>query len=119
MSLPSLLTGLRNGFTLSVTGAVVGEFVMGGEGLGMVLSVQSNSADTTGLFATLSVLSVLAVLMYGLLREVERLILHDRPTVRRHRRLAIRRRVPHRDDIRHDAIRRANAPATAQLNHLR
>src|SRR5690606_22617993 len=53
MALPSLLTGLRNGFTLSVTGAVVGEFVMGGQGLGMVLSVQANSADTTGLFATL------------------------------------------------------------------
>ena len=86
MSLPSLLTGLRNGFTLSVTGAVVGEFVMGGQGLGMVLSVQANSADTTGLFATLAVLSLLAVLMYVLLREVERLTLHDRPTVRRRRR---------------------------------
>ncbi|MEE6281058.1 ABC transporter permease [Georgenia sp. MJ170] len=85
MSLPSLLTGLRNGFTLSVTGAVVGEFVMGGDGLGMVLAVQSNSADTTGLFATLVVLAVLAVLMYALLREVERLVLHDGPTVRRRR----------------------------------
>lgn len=85
MSLPSLLTGLRNGFTLSVTGAVVGEFVMGGTGLGMVLSVQANSADTTGLFATLAVLSLLAILMYLLLREIERFTLHDRPTVRRRR----------------------------------
>lgn len=86
MSLPSLLTGLRNGFTLSVTGAVVGEFVMGGQGLGMVLSVQAHSADTTGLFATLTVLSLLAVLMYVLLREVERLTLAEQPTVRRRRR---------------------------------
>ncbi|WP_413450128.1 ABC transporter permease [Georgenia phoenicis] len=82
MSLPSLLTGLRNGFTLSVTGAVVGEFVMGGEGLGMVLSVQSNSADTTGLFATLAVLALIAVVMYAALRLVERLAVDDRPTVR-------------------------------------
>lgn len=82
MSLPSLLTGLRNGFTLSVTGAVVGEFVMGGRGLGMVLSVQANSADTTGLFATLAVLALLAVLMYAALRVVERLAVDDRPTVR-------------------------------------
>lgn len=82
MSLPSLLTGLRNGFTLSVTGAVVGEFVMGGRGLGMVLSVQANSADTTGLFATLVVLAALAVGMYMLLRLVERLAVPEGPTVR-------------------------------------
>lgn len=82
MALPSLLTGLRNGFTLSVTGAVVGEFVMGGRGLGMVLSVQANSADTTGLFATLVVLSALAVVMYTLLRAVERAVVPDGPTAR-------------------------------------
>ena len=63
-------------------GAVVGEFVMGGRGLGMVLSVQSNSADTTGLFATLAVLSVLAVAMYAALRVVERLTTDEHPTVR-------------------------------------
>ncbi len=82
MALPSLLTGLRNGFTLSVTGAVVGEFVMGGRGLGMVLSVQSNSADTVGLFATLTVLAVLAVGMYSLLRLVERLAVNEGPSTR-------------------------------------
>ncbi len=80
MAMPSLLTGLRNGFTLSVTGAVVGEFVMGGRGLGMVLSVQANSADTTGLFATLVVLAVLAVGMYTLLRVVERVAVREGPT---------------------------------------
>lgn len=82
MALPSLLTGLRNGFTLSITGAVVGEFVMGGRGLGMVLSVQSNSADTAGLFATLVVLALLAVGMYSLLRLVERLAVDEGPSTR-------------------------------------
>lgn len=82
LAMPSLLSGLRNGFTLSVTGAVVGEFVMGGEGLGMVLSVQSSSADTTGLFATLTVLAGLAVGMYALLRLVERAVQREGPTVR-------------------------------------
>src|SRR5690625_4493572 len=82
MALPSLLTGLRNGFTLSVTGAVVGEFVLGGLGLGMVRSVHANTADTTGLFATLVVLSALAVVMYTLLRAVERAAVPDAPTAR-------------------------------------
>lgn len=80
MALPSLLTGLRNGFTLSVTGAVVGEFVMGGTGLGMALSVQANSADTTALFATLVLLAAMAVGMFGLLRLLEDRLLTERTT---------------------------------------
>ncbi|MDO5501496.1 MAG: ABC transporter permease subunit, partial [Propionibacteriaceae bacterium] len=64
LALPAVLTGLRNGFTLSVTGAVVGELVMGGHGLGMVLSVQSMSVDTTGLFATLVMLCLIASAIY-------------------------------------------------------
>lgn len=82
LAAPSILTGLRNGFTLSVTGAVVGEFVVGGEGLGMLVSVQARNADTTGVFATLTVLAALAVAMYALLRAAERLAGPDRPTTR-------------------------------------
>ncbi|SER95795.1 NitT/TauT family transport system permease protein [Propionibacterium cyclohexanicum] len=70
---PVLLTGIRNGFTLSVTGAVVGEFVMGGKGLGLLVSVESASADTTGLFATLIVLCTLAVAVHQGLVLVEHL----------------------------------------------
>ena len=51
---PSLMAGLRNGFTLSVTGAVVGEMVMGGSGLGSVLTVQRDRLDTAGMFATIA-----------------------------------------------------------------
>lgn len=71
LALPAVLTGLRNGFTLSVTGAVVGELVMGGHGLGMVLSVQSASVDTAGLFATLLMLCLIAVAIYMALIVVE------------------------------------------------
>ncbi|UNX56379.1 ABC transporter permease subunit [Georgenia sp. TF02-10] len=72
LALPSVLTGLRNGFTLSVTGAVVGEFVMGGQGLGMLLATRGNSLDTTGLFAALVVLCALAMAIYGVLTAIER-----------------------------------------------
>jgi NitT/TauT family transport system permease protein len=67
------LTGLRNGFTLSITGAVVGEFVMGGRGLGEILSVQSHTYDTSGLFATIIVLCVLSVAIYFIMLAAERL----------------------------------------------
>lgn len=64
LALPATLTGIRNGFTLSITGAVVGELVMGGDGLGQRLAVQSQSSDTTGLFATLIVLCTLAIAIF-------------------------------------------------------
>lgn len=76
LALPAILTGVRAGFTMSITGAVVGEFVMGGEGLGQLLAVQRSEADSVGLFATLLMLTVLAAGSYGLMRLAER---HLRP----------------------------------------
>lgn len=62
----SILTGLRGGFTLSITGAVVGEYVIGGSrGLGRVVAVQTNMNDTTGLFATVLTLCLLAIAVYA------------------------------------------------------
>ncbi|WP_311765856.1 MULTISPECIES: ABC transporter permease subunit [unclassified Actinomyces] len=72
MALPAVLAGLRTGFTLSVTGAVVGEMTMGGEGLGMVLSHQRDSVDTTGLFSTIVLLCLMATSIHWCLHELER-----------------------------------------------
>ncbi|CAM5642542.1 Riboflavin transport system permease protein RibX OS=Streptomyces antimycoticus OX=68175 GN=ribX PE=3 SV=1 [Streptomyces antimycoticus] len=77
LALPSVLAGVRNGLTLSITGAVVGEFVMGGDGLGQLLSVQRQEADTIGLFSTLVMLGLLAAVLYGMVRLVERLVQRD------------------------------------------
>ena len=72
LALPSLLAGIRNGFVLSITGAVVGEFVMGGQGLGLLLAVYRDRSDTAGMFATLLVLAACAVGIFLLIRAVER-----------------------------------------------
>ena len=72
LALPNVLAGLRNGFALSVTGAVVGEMVMGGSGLGQLLTVQRDAVDTAGMFATIAVLCAMASGLYGLVYAVER-----------------------------------------------
>lgn len=72
LALPALLTGLRTGFTLSITGAVVGEFVMGGRGLGSLIAARSRSGDTEGLFTVLVVLCLLATAVYIVLGAAER-----------------------------------------------
>ena len=54
------------------TGAVVGEMVIGGHGLGTLLTGAQNSADTTGMFATIIVLALAAMSIYWLLTIAER-----------------------------------------------
>ncbi|WP_269466168.1 ABC transporter permease [Boudabousia tangfeifanii] len=78
LTMPSVFAGLRSGFTLSITGAVVGEFVMGGSGLGSRLSAQANVVDVSGLFGTILVLCILAATLYGSLVLLE----NQSPTVR-------------------------------------
>lgn len=73
LAFPSIVAGIRAGAALSVTGAVVGEFTMGGKGLGMLLTLHRDANDTEGLFATLLLLIALAVLLFGALGLLARL----------------------------------------------
>lgn len=75
LALPSILTGLRASITLSVTGAVVGEFVLGDQGLGGLLTIARGNFDASLVFATLIALALLAMTLYGLARLIERLII--------------------------------------------
>ena len=54
-----------------MTGAVVGEFVLGGRGLGELLAAQQRANDTVGLFATVLVLALVAIAMHGAVRAYE------------------------------------------------
>lgn len=73
LAAPAILAGLRTGFTLSITGAVVGEMVMGGKGLGSVLAAsQGSSANVSLMFALIIVLATLAITVYLALSWVER-----------------------------------------------
>ena len=65
LALPAILTGIRNGFTISITGAIVGEIVTGGRGLGLLLSARAASADTVGIFSTLVLLCAVAIAVYA------------------------------------------------------
>jgi NitT/TauT family transport system permease protein len=75
LALPSILAGLRTSLTLSITGSVVGEFVVGGNGLGELLLIERSFADTAGVFVTLFMLALLAAVLYGGVRLIERRLL--------------------------------------------
>lgn len=70
--LPSLLGGIRNGVTLSITGAVVGEMVIGGHGMGTLITLQSHNVDTPGMFVSLIMICTVAALIYLGVYRLER-----------------------------------------------
>lgn len=74
LAMPSVLAGLRAGTALSVTGAVVGEFTMGGQGLGMLMTLFRDANDTEGMFVTLLMLTGMAVALFTVIRVLEALM---------------------------------------------
>jgi NitT/TauT family transport system permease protein len=74
-SLPFVFAGLKVAATLSVVGAIVGEFVGADKGLGYVLLVANGLLDTTLMFASLTVLTLLGLLLFYLLEFLEHLII--------------------------------------------
>jgi NitT/TauT family transport system permease protein len=66
LALPAILAAIRTGFTLSITGAIVGEFVNNNvSGLGALVLQAKEQYNTPLMFATLVVLAALAALYYG------------------------------------------------------
>lgn len=72
LALPAVLAGMRTALTLSITGAVVGEFVLGDRGLGGLILIARGNFDTPLVFATLFMLMLLASALYGVARLIER-----------------------------------------------
>jgi len=64
-ALPVFLGGLRIGATLSVIGAVVGEFVGADRGLGFMINVGRGQYDTALVFVAVFTLVVMALSLYG------------------------------------------------------
>jgi len=74
-ALPIFLSGLKIGLTLSVIGAVVGEFVAADRGLGFLVNLARGLFDTPLLFVALLVLMAIALAFYGLMSVLERTLL--------------------------------------------
>lgn len=70
-ALPQAFAGLKIGATFAVIGAVVGEFVGAGNGLGYVLVTANGRLDTALMFAAIIVLVALGLALFSLVVIVE------------------------------------------------
>ncbi len=74
-ALPVFLGGLRVGATLSVIGAVVGEFVGSDKGLGFLINLGRGQYDTALVFVSVFTLILMAMSLYGIVVFMERHLL--------------------------------------------
>ena len=72
LSLPVLFGGIRTGLALATTGAVVGEFVAGREGLGALINIARGLFDTPLIFVALVTLAAITLTFYLLATALER-----------------------------------------------
>lgn len=74
-SLPYLFSGLKVAATLSVAGAVVGEYVGSDRGLGFLLLVTNSNMQTALMFATIVALTLLGLIFFYVVEMVEGLLI--------------------------------------------
>jgi NitT/TauT family transport system permease protein len=74
-ALPYLFSSLKVASTLSVIGAVIGEFVGGNEGLGHLIIIANTELRTSMSFVSLFALSILGLLLYGFVVLAERVLM--------------------------------------------
>ncbi len=74
LALPVLFGGIKAGLALATTGAVVGEFVAGREGLGAMINIARGLFDTPLMFVALFMLAGLTLVFYLIASGLERLL---------------------------------------------
>ena len=79
-SMPTVFSGLKVSATLAVVGATIGEWVGSHQGLGYLM-LQSNARLRMNLvFAAIMMLALLGLFLFGVLRIIERRVVHWRAT---------------------------------------
>jgi NitT/TauT family transport system permease protein len=73
-AVPYIFAGLKLNATMSVTGAIVGEFVASELGLGALIISAGVTLETQTIFASLMLISLLGLALYGLVVLVEQLV---------------------------------------------
>jgi NitT/TauT family transport system permease protein len=73
-ALPYIFTGLKISMTLSVVGAVIGEFIGGNQGLGYLIQQAQFDINTPLMVAAILVLAAIGITAYGLVVVAERVL---------------------------------------------
>ena len=73
-AVPYIFTGLKLNATMSVLGAIVDEFVASERGLGALIIAGGVTLETSSIFASLGLISLLGLVLYGIVAAIEKLV---------------------------------------------
>lgn len=73
-SMPYLFAGMKIAITMSIVGAVIGEFVGGDAGLGYVIIVANQQMKAAVVFATLTYLAILGIVLFEMVVILEKIL---------------------------------------------
>jgi len=71
-AVPQIFAGLKLALTVSVIGAVVGEWIVGNRGLGYLLLAYNSALQTANVFATLLLIIAVSALLFYAIAQLER-----------------------------------------------
>jgi NitT/TauT family transport system permease protein len=71
-ALPNLFGGMKVASTLAVVGAIVGEFIGANAGLGNVLLIANSNYDMVMVFAGITYLTAIGMILFAVLAAIER-----------------------------------------------
>ena len=71
-SIPYIFAGMKTSMTLAAVGAIFAEFIVGQSGLGFVILSAQQNLDVPIIFASLTLLVILTLALFGLLIVLER-----------------------------------------------
>jgi NitT/TauT family transport system permease protein len=74
-ALPHIFAGLKIAVTFAIIGVIVGEFITAQAGLGYLVLFASSQAETALIMASIAMISVVGLLLYGIVAGLERIIL--------------------------------------------
>jgi NitT/TauT family transport system permease protein len=70
-AIPAIFVGLQLGLTYSFMGAVIGEIITGGSGLGALIATYAATYDSAKVFADLLLMAIVATVLSGLIKAAE------------------------------------------------
>jgi len=74
-ALPYIFSGLKICSTMSIVGAIVGEFIASDRGLGYIIINAQYSMNTPPIFSSLILISLAGALLYTIVSLLERIIM--------------------------------------------
>lgn len=72
-ALPSMFAGMKVAISLSLVGAIVGEFVAGSDGLGQIILLAQGQFQTTRMFVAIVLLGLMGAILFFIVDLLERL----------------------------------------------